>query len=532
MSCAVEAMRNIQLPLKRLHLHDFVSMVYYWGLTVLFFVVLLYTRSRSGLLGFAVADVLFWLLLLTQARTSSSQPGEPVRLSVKAGFAIHIVLAAVLLINGTGTPALDRYLTVNGLKNLVTKSSSPRQNNTPQTAANPSYVAPALESGGTESGVIRKYVWQGAITAWKSSTKALLIGTGTESFAFAFYRYRPVAHNLTSEWDFLYNKAHNEYLNYLATTGIFGLGSYLVFLLVAMWWMLFGRNKRKTPIAPQHSLMQMALFAGWVSILVTNFFGFSVVIVQVFLFLLPCMVMAMAIAADEDAIHTVQISVPKWVTWATMVIGIYLLFTIGKFWYADTLYAQGYRLNRASAVAQATPLLITAVSLNPSEPMYHDELSNSYASLAVGEAQSQNATQAASLAKLAVDENDKTLAISPNNVNYWKSRTKIFYTLSALDPALNQQAIDALNSALALSPNDPKIYYNLAVLVGRQGNGDAAVSDLMKAKELKPNYRDAYYALSIFYGEQNKKTEARAILQSYLDTIDPTDKQFHDILAK
>ena len=57
--------------------------------------------------------------------------------------------------------------------------------------------------------------------------KAYLIGTGTETFAFAFYRYRPAGHNLTAN-GILYNKAHNEYLNYLATTGLFGLASYLL----------------------------------------------------------------------------------------------------------------------------------------------------------------------------------------------------------------------------------------------------------------------------------------------------------------
>jgi O-antigen ligase len=55
-----------------------------------------------------------------------------------------------------------------------------------------------------------------------------LFGTGVETFAYAYYFVRPQAHNLTSEWDYLYNKAHNEYLNYFATTGFIGLGTYLL----------------------------------------------------------------------------------------------------------------------------------------------------------------------------------------------------------------------------------------------------------------------------------------------------------------
>ena len=69
-------------------------------------------------------------------------------------------------------------------------------------------VAPVLESGGTESGVIRKFVWLGAIEVFKHYP---ILGTGPETFAFSFPMYKPVGHNLTSEWDFIYNKAHNEF---------------------------------------------------------------------------------------------------------------------------------------------------------------------------------------------------------------------------------------------------------------------------------------------------------------------------------
>jgi len=88
-----------------------------------------------------------------------------------------------------------------------------------------------LESGGTESGTIRKIVWTGALRIWQANPKNFLIGTGPETFAQAYYQYRPLEHNQTSEWELLYNKAHNEFLNYLVTTGILGLGSYIVLLI-------------------------------------------------------------------------------------------------------------------------------------------------------------------------------------------------------------------------------------------------------------------------------------------------------------
>ena len=72
----------------------------------------------------------------------------------------------------------------------------------------------------TDSAEIRRIVWSGAIEIARNYP---LFGTGPETFAYAYYKYRPAEHNLTSEWDFLYNRAHNEFLNVAATSGFLGL---------------------------------------------------------------------------------------------------------------------------------------------------------------------------------------------------------------------------------------------------------------------------------------------------------------------
>ncbi|KKP99309.1 MAG: O-antigen polymerase, partial [Candidatus Levybacteria bacterium GW2011_GWB1_36_18] len=100
--------------------------------------------------------------------------------------------------------------------------------------------------GGTDSGKIRLIVWRGAIDVWKNNP---IFGTGVETFAYAYYKYRPIEHNLTSEWNFLYNKAHNEYLNYLATTGVFGLLSYLSFIAFFLFIFLATIFKTKNKLS-------------------------------------------------------------------------------------------------------------------------------------------------------------------------------------------------------------------------------------------------------------------------------------------
>jgi putative inorganic carbon (hco3(-)) transporter len=508
--------------------------IIYLLISLLFFITAIYTRSRAGLLALLVTDILFWFfswLTLNQKK-----------LIVKPIIVLHVILAIFVFVNGTYINQIDSFITIPGIINrLQTKKLSPVNN-----AAKTVQSGTALEYGGTESGTIRKYVWEGALTAWKSSPKTFVIGTGTETFAWAFFRYRPVSHNMVSEWDFLYNKAHNEYLNFLATTGIFGLGSYLTLLGTFIYLFIksiFKKSLTKTIRSPNNTdksqlltindelstLLPIAIFSGFISILITNFFGFSVVITQIILFLF--IAIFFVLDAPQKNI-TIGFSLPKPVREPLKIVlilfTVYLVIRLGLVWYADTRFASGYHYNRANMPAQAESYLRQAVSLNPAEPIYHDELASTLATLTVMEADNKNATDAGSLAKSSINESNIALTISPNNVNFWKTRTKIYYTFSQIDPQFNKLAIDALTKAQQLSPNDPKIYYNLAILYGRAGTNNKAIELLQFAKKIKPNYRDAYYALYAFYTDEKKPNEARSSLEEYLLKVDPNDKDFQD----
>ncbi|MBI4153424.1 O-antigen ligase family protein, partial [Candidatus Woesebacteria bacterium] len=162
------------------------------GVSALYILTLSYSKSRSGLLGLAAVAAIFWGVNFFKNSF------------LLLGLSIFLIFAG-------GTPWTPN------LEQLVTRGV---QRKTPEVRG------PALETGGTESGTIRKIVWKGAIDVWRHYP---LVGSGVETFAFSYYQFRPADHNLVSEWDFLYNKAHNELLNILATTGILGLGAYLYF---------------------------------------------------------------------------------------------------------------------------------------------------------------------------------------------------------------------------------------------------------------------------------------------------------------
>ncbi len=535
------------------------SSVFYLLLSALFYIDLLFSGSRSGVLAAWISVILFlaaysWI----EYRKKAFKP-----------LNIIIPIVTVLIVTFfLGQPfSFFNKFTFEGLKtlavpaqttNLVSKQTPP--------------AAHVGELGGTDSGKIRILVWQGAIEAWKHYP---IFGTGVETFAFAYYKYKSPLHNLTSEWNFLYNKAHNEYLNYLATTGAFGLGTYLLMII----WFLFISFKNHRQIQnsdDQNSkhienlkrnlfgdwnlrigILPLALIASYLSILITNFFGFSVVIVNIYLFMIPAFVFSLlrlidtkkAFSLGKTSVGTAEFSPFQWVgIFLIILIGLYEVWTLFTFWNADRAYAYGSNLDRAGYYQQAYPYLHKAVSERGDEPVFKDELSVNDAVLAAQlletkdtKTATETAATASTLAQEAIATSNDVVGGSSNNVVFWKSRVRIFYSLSQVDPRFLPMALTAIRRAAQLAPNDASILYNLGVLEGQNGNYDNAISALEKTIKIKPDYRDPYFALGLFYHQKalnkkgqvvDKKSQEKAVSQMkyILTNISTTDAQAKDAL--
>lgn len=111
----------------------------------------------------------------------------------------------------------------------------------------------------TDSGFIRKGIWQGAVDLWLASPKNFFIGTGPETFPYQFQQFRPASLNYSSEWNFILNKPHNYYLELLAQNGVVGLLIYLTIVIKVLF--------------AKHPVLTPAL----VGLFITNIFGWPTV---------------------------------------------------------------------------------------------------------------------------------------------------------------------------------------------------------------------------------------------------------------
>lgn len=473
------------------------------------FITTLFTKSRSGQLGlgiglgaFAVGSMLIWKKL------------SQVFKKFTGSFALIIVIA--LLVGTALTPSISDFLT---------KKASPSNTENISQEETPSSQVPL---GGTDSGEIRKIVWKGAIDVWK---RYPIFGSGVETFAYSYYQDRPMAHNLVSEWDFLYNKAHNEFLNYLATTGVVGLSTYLFFLgsyiFLSLRYILSRKNTDDT------KLQVLGLASGIIALSVSNFFGFSTVMTSLFLFIFPAFFVVLTV---ENPQEKAKDSEPSFLSYsgsiAAVIAMFFLLASVYRMWKADETYAKGQALLQANEYIAGATKIQEAIAYTPNQALFYDELANSYSRLAIAYAQANDATTSAQLADAAIKTSDFTLQLNNRHVNFYKTRARIFINLSQLDPSLLTEAEATLNQALELAPTDAKLMYNLGLVQISHDEIAKGEQTLLTALEMKPNYLNARLTLAKEYQKNNQIEEARKHYQYLLDFVVPGNKEIEASLRE
>lgn len=505
----------------------FIKKSFYLLVSVLFFIEVLWASSQSGLLGLVVGLVAFFAGLFF----FTFKKGLLKSLEFKIIFAVLVLFTVLSFVIGNPLSARFSIFSVQGFLNpapVTTSATEQVQTSQP----------PALEAGGSDSGKIRLVVWRGALELFKRNP---IFGTGVETFAYAYYQVKPQEHNLLSEWDYLYNKAHNEYLNYLATTGIVGLTTYLLFIGWFLWYA--GRYLYKKRHLTTETLLLLSLVSSFITILVSNFFGFSVVIINFYLFFIPGLFYALTYPSVRVREEKPVTSIPVKKGAGIVLIGaicIYFELFLLNIWFADQEYSMGYNLDRVQEYAQANQYLENAVKLSPQEDLYKNELALNLAALSLLLNEQNQATQGALFKERSLQLANEVIQKHPNNVVFYKTRIQTLFILSQVDEKYYQEALDAISEARKLAPTDAKIAYNEGLLYGQKGDAEQAMKVLREAITLKENYRDPRYALAVYLADKAKAEtdtaekkqlleEARALLQYNLG-LNKDDKQSRELL--
>jgi len=490
---------------------------------ILNFSGILFTRSRSSLLALFIGIAIFVFLHFIR---------------IKRSLGIGILIIIGLLI----------FVTVNGVdfSKTITSVFSSKKNISTQTNK--------FNVGVTDSFDIRQIVWEGAI---KLGNRYPLFGSGVETFAYAYYFVRPQSHNLTSEWDYLYNKAHNEYLNYYATTGVVGIVTYII-LIIGVFILSFSNlsrlslkikelNKNEVKnkqIYNNLRILNNALMSGYSIILITNFFGFSTTTINLFFYSIPALLLIINLHLKNFIFNNqnpVNLVLTKKILLFIIVI-ICINFIIGtvRYYNADLLYNQAESYSSIDRYDIASSLYLQALN-NKYEHVYIDKLSYSLANMAMALAL-QKDKSAEKIRKLSEYYNQKSLSDAPYNVLYWKTKAKNQYLYYQIGLDKNELliGIKALEKAKALSPTDPKIPYSLGIYYSLMEDVEKNINEkkqleqnaliqINQAIALKPDYRDAY----LLKGQLQKKFKlTNEAIQTFKFILEKFDKNDATVLEE
>lgn len=411
------------------------------ALSSILFAALIFTSSRAGLVGISISFVIFGSLLGKKYLSRN--------LKIIAG----LTLAFLLVITIFSKPLILRINEALGLANI--------------------------KSPGTESTKIRLIVWQGA---WQVFIKQPLLGTGPETFAYSYYLVRPLAHNLTTEWNFFYNKAHNEFLNYLANIGILGTSAYLLFLFTSFLTLLRitkGTNR-------QISLVAKGLIGSLAGYQLTIFFGFSTVPTQTLAFLLMACVLILANKSNLKIInlHTSQKS--KTVISAIIIIfGSWFLTATIRLYLADIYFAHATDLGVDDP--QSQKYFNNALKFSPvANPFYFAQYAYAQ-SFAVSADETVNQDQI----KKTADFAQKAITLAPNNIMIIRRVANSYFLLAAVDAKYEQRALELGRKMIELAPTDPQFYLAYAKIQTGLSYDQEAIETLKSALNLKSDYLEA-----------------------------------------
>ncbi len=208
----------------------------------------------SGILGFLVSIFFLSILLMKEKFNLSLYPGKKKKnkvflqdIKIRVTLIILIsIFISVLNIGTFGDKLNDVFIDI---KKQISEFSITRR----------VYAQEEETYKLSDPGFIRFALWKSSFNLITSSPKIFFLGSGPETYPYSFQPHRSEELNYSSEWDFVFNKPHNYYIEIWAESGIF---AFVVYILVI--YQLFRKS-------------QIFLLPAIISFAVTNIFGWPVV---------------------------------------------------------------------------------------------------------------------------------------------------------------------------------------------------------------------------------------------------------------
>lgn len=418
---------------------------------------------------------------------------------------------------------------------------------TPVNLKVPVVVSPSVETS-----------WEIAAQVLQKDIGSLLFGSGPGSFDLDYARYRPVEVNNTIFWNTRFDRAQIHPLTLLATTGVVGVASWLILVLMVAALGL-GRIARGRQEAEWR--VNYALLAGWLSLLAIQL----LTPINLSLTLLFWALSGLLVAEAVSKVRVLQFhDAPRAALGATsafalfVVVGFLTVFALVARHSAEIAFARAAKLDaRGAGADELVNQMAKAVERDSSNAVFARNLATAYLALASDvinqgledeDFSSEDQQRLASVADASVRAAARAAALGEFDSVNWAMNGLIYRELMPFVQNAQNYAASMYVRALELEPNNPsyqtelgRVY--LAVADRAQAIQDLedvdaevketaetneaenlriAAENLEKAIALKSDYAPAHYYLAATYERQGNLEDAAERLGA-LTQVQPND---------
>ncbi len=309
----------------------------------------------------------------------------------------------------------------------------------------------------------RIFLWTGSFDIFLDHP---IVGSGLETFKLVFQK---VAASELFQLEKIYSiadRAHNEYIDILVAQGLFGLVVYLVIIFGIIFLVL----KYK-----KHSKENLAFFltAGFVSVLVSNFFSFSLVVHQLIFVVFVAIILNCVVRFKIFKLHRTFLSV--FFAGVITTLSFVTIFHAGKTIYADNQFKTGMDKIYDARINEGIDQIVSALRLNP----YQEDIYFHLADVLFVIGKELNMPDAFWQAKILVEEAGK---FTGNDFRY-------NFTIARLETYLGNytEAEKFYDAATGLAPINPIIMKEKGVMFYLKGDYVSATMEIEKFLSMIPD---------------------------------------------
>ncbi len=351
----------------------------------------------------------------------------------------------------------------------------------------------------------RFIVWGTAFEMWKKNP---WLGVGPENFGEEFNHLQTVEQNYGESWNLIWHKAHNEFIHYLATTGIIGFAAYfwlIILMFIPVFKILF-RKEWETDY-----VFTVALLGGFGFLLATHMTAFSFIPTLMFFYLFPAMNFSFANLEKTKTIENKLSKTGRYIAVGTVTVLLtFVVYKVNNIWQADMNYNDSRRqLVNYGNFDKANELLETAIKQNPGNAEYWCFRADIYYNFLVRSVREQGAAAEAKKRQMfdeVVKSSDTCVKMDDRKSDLWRARGTLFMSLSQMVPQMLEGSLAAFKKAVEVYPNNPYNHISVAGVYRRKGRNDLAIEELniaiSKRRDIIPAYVDL---LSIYYQDKRYK---------------------------